>query len=81
MEESEEKLKSLLIKVKEESETAGLKYSIQKTDYGIQSHHLMANRCGNNGNNDRLNFLGSKITADVDCSHEIERCLFLGEKL
>ena len=40
----------------------------------------MANRCGNNGNNDRLYFLGSKITADGDCSHEIERCLFLGRK-
>ena len=40
----------------------------------------MAHRCGNNGNNDRLYFLGSKITADGDCSHEIERCLFLGRK-
>ena len=40
----------------------------------------MANRWGNNGNNDRLNFLGSKITADGDCSHEIKRCLLLGRK-
>ena len=40
----------------------------------------MANRCGNNGNNDRLYFLGSKITADGDCSHEIKRHLLLGRK-
>ena len=40
----------------------------------------MANRWGNNGNNDRLQFLGSKITADGDCSHEIKRCLLLGRK-
>ena len=38
----------------------------------------MANRWGNNGNSDRLYFLGSKITADGDCSHEIKRCLLLG---
>ena len=53
MAESEEKLKSLLMKVKEESEKAGLKLSIQKSeDHGIQSHHFMANRWGNNGNSD-----------------------------
>ena len=40
----------------------------------------MANRCGNNGNSDRLFFLGSKITADGDCSHEIERLLLFGRK-
>ena len=40
----------------------------------------MANRWGNNGNSDRLYFLGSKITADGDCSHEIKRRLFLGKK-
>ena len=40
----------------------------------------MANRWGNNGNSDRLIFLGSKITADGDCSHEIKRCLLLGRK-
>ena len=40
----------------------------------------MANRCGHNGNSERLNFLGSKITADGDCSHEIKRCLLLGRK-
>ena len=53
MEESEENLKSLLMKVKEESEKAGLKLSIQKSeDHGIQSHHFMANRWGSNGNSD-----------------------------
>ena len=57
MAKSKEELNSLLIKVKEESEKAGLKLSIQKTDHGIQSHHFMANRWGNNGNNDRLYFL------------------------
>ena len=46
--ESEE-LKSLLTKVKEESEQVGLKLNIQKTDHGIQSHHFMANRWGNSG--------------------------------
>ena len=40
----------------------------------------MANRWGNNGNSDRLYFLGSKITADADCSHEIKRSLLLGRK-
>ena len=40
----------------------------------------MANRWGNNGNSSRLNFGGSKITADGDCSHEIKRCLLLGRK-
>ena len=68
MAESEEELKSLLMKVKEESEKVGLRLNIQKTDYGIQSHHFMANRWGNNGNNERLYFGGSKISADGDCS-------------
>ena len=57
MAESEEELKSLLMKVKEESETVGLKLNIQKTDHGIQSHHFMGNRWGNSGNSDRL-YLG-----------------------
>ena len=69
MEESKEELKSLLIKVKEESEKAGLKFKIQKMNIGIQSHQFMANRWGNNGHSGRLNFLGSKITADGDSSH------------
>ena len=60
MAESEEKLKSLLKKVKEKSEKAGLKLNIQKNqDYGIQSYHLMANRWGNNGNSERLYFGGA----------------------
>ena len=49
-------------------------------DHGIWSHHLMANRWGNNGNGDRFIFLGPRITADGDCSHEIKRCLLLGRK-
>ena len=50
-------------------------------DHGIQSHHTMADRWGRNGNSDRLYiFLGSKITVDSDCSHEINRCLLLGVK-
>ena len=58
MVESEEKLKSLFMKVKEGSEKPGLKLSIQKEGQGIQSHHFMASRWGNNGNSDRLYFLG-----------------------
>ena len=82
MAESEEEIKSLLMKVKEESEKVGLKHNIQKTKIGIWSHHFMANRWGNNGNSDTFYFGGgrSKITADVDCSHEIKRCLLLGRK-
>ena len=70
MAQSEEELKSLL-KVKEESEKAGLKFNIQKMKI-IWPHHLMANRWGNSGNSGRLYFLGSKITVDGDCSHEIK---------
>ena len=82
MAESKEEQKSLLMKVKEESEIVGLKLNIQKTkDHGIQSHHFMANRWGKSGNSDRLYFGGSKITADGDCSHEIKRHLFLGRKV
>ena len=80
MAESEE-LKSLLMKVKEESEKIGLKLNIQKTDHSIWSHHFMANRWGNSGNSERLYFWwGSKITADGDCSHESKRCLLLRRK-
>ena len=80
MAESEEELKSLLMKVKEKSEKVGLKLNIQKTKIMAWSHHFMANRWGDNGNSERLLFLGSKITADGDCSHEIKRCLLLGRK-
>ena len=59
MAENKEEIKGLLISVKEESEKAGLKLNIQKMkSWSIQSHHFMANRWGNNGNNDRLYFLG-----------------------
>ena len=81
MAESEEELKSFLMKVKEESEKVGLKLNIQKNEnHGIQSHHFMANKWGNNENSDRLYFLGSRITADGDCSHEIKRHWLLGRK-
>ena len=55
--EIKEELKSLLMKVKEESEKAGLKFT-KNEDHGIWSHHFIANRWGNNGNSDRLYFLG-----------------------
>ena len=58
MTEGKEQLKSLLMKVKEENEKVGLKLNIQKTDHGIQSHHFVANRWGNNGNSVRLYFSG-----------------------
>ena len=61
MAESEEELKSFLMKVKEETENVGLKLSIQKTDHGIWSHHFMANGWGNNGNSERLSLLGLQI--------------------
>ena len=50
----------------------------ENEDHGIWSHHFMANRWRNSV---RLYFLGSKITADGDCSHEIKRCLLLGRKV
>ena len=58
MAESEEELKSLLMKVKEESERVGLAQHSENEDHGIRSHHFMANRWGNNGNSDRFYFLG-----------------------
>ena len=57
MAESEEKLKSLLMKVKEETEKTGLNFNVQKTN-GIQSHHFMATRWGKNENSGRFYFLG-----------------------
>ena len=56
--ESKEELKSLLMKVKEESEKIGLKQHSENLDHGIWSHHFMANIWGNNGNSDRLYFFG-----------------------
>ena len=59
MAQSEEELKSVLMKVKEESEKVGFKTQLPKNeDHGIWSHHLNANRWGNNGNSDRLYFFG-----------------------
>ena len=58
MAESEEELKSLLMKVKVESETWLKAQHSENQDHGIRSHHFMANRWGNNGNSDRLYFLG-----------------------
>ena len=82
MAESEEELKSLLMKVKEESEKVGLKLDIQKnkimasgpiTSWQIDGEtvEIVAD----------FIFLGSKITADGDCSHEIKRCSFIGKKI
>ena len=81
MAESEEEPKSLLMKMKEESEKVGLKLNIQKTK-------IMASSLITSWQIDRETmemvtdfiFLGSKITADGDCSHEIKRCLLLGRK-
>ena len=80
MAESEVELKSFLMKVKEESEKTALKLNIQKTKIMAYSTTFMANRWGNNGNSDKLYFLGLQITADCDCSHEIKRRLLLGRK-
>ena len=70
MAEREEELKSLLMKVKEESEKADLKLNIQKTDHGIQSHHFMAIDEETMETVTDFIFSGSKITADGECSHE-----------
>ena len=79
MGESEEKLKSLLVKVKEESEKAGLKLSIQKTKIMASSPITSWQKYGETMETvtDCI-FLGSKITADGDCCHEIKRHLLLG---
>ena len=81
MTESEEELKSLLIKVKEESEKAGLKLNIQKTKIMASSPIISRQTEGEKVEAvvDFI-FLGSKITVDGDCSHEIKRCLLLGRK-
>ena len=56
-------------------------HSEKKRDHGIQSHHFMTNIWRNSGNCGKFSFLGSNITADGDCSHEIKRCLLLGRKV
>ena len=78
MAESEEKLKSLLMKVKEESEKVGLKLNIQKTK--IMASGSITSRQIDGETMETVRdfiFQGSKITADGDCSHEIKRCLLL----
>ena len=72
MAESEEELKSLLMKVKEESEKAGLKLNIPITSWQIDGETMEMRR--------DFIFLGSKVTEDGDSSHEFKRCLLLGRK-
>ena len=79
MAESEEELKSLLMKVKEESEKVGLKLNIQKTKIMV-SGPITSWEINVETVSDFI-FWGSKITADGDCSHEIKRCLLLGRKV
>ena len=82
MAESEEELKSLLMKVKEETEKVGLKLNIQKTKImacgPITSWQIDGETVGTVAD---YTFLGSKITVDGDCSHEIKRRLLLGRKI
>ena len=80
--ESEEELKSLLMKVKEESEKVGLKLNIQKNKI-IASGLITSWQIDGETVETVADFifLGSKITADGDCSHEIKRCLLLGKKI
>ena len=81
MEESEEQLKSLLMKVKEESEKVGLKLSIQKMKITATSPIISWQIDGETMETVKdFFFLGSKITADGDCSPEIQRCLLIGRK-
>ena len=81
MAESQEELKNLLMRVKEESEKVGLKLNIQKTK--IMASSPITSWQIDGGTMETVTdfiFLGSKITEDGDSSHEIKRCLFLGKK-
>ena len=82
MAESEEELNSLLMKMKEESEKAGLKLNIQKAKIMASGSITSWQIDGETVETvtDFL-FMGSKITVDADCSHEIKRCLLLGRKV
>ena len=82
MEESEEELKSLLMKVKEESENVGLKLNIQKTNI-MASSPIISWQIDGETVETLADFIwgGSKITAYDDCSHEIKRCLLIGRKV
>ena len=79
MAEREDELKSLLMKVKEESERVGLKLNIQKTKI-MASGPITSWQIDGETVTDFI-FLGSKISADGDCSHEFKRCLLLGRKV
>ena len=82
MAETEEELKSLLLKVKEESENVGLKFNIQKTKIVASGSITAWQIDGKTGKTvSDFSFLGSKITADGDCSHEIKDPCSLEEKL
>ena len=84
MAEREEELKSLMMRVKEESEKADLKLNIQKTKIIVSNPIItwqMDEETGKTVSWAEFIFLGSKITADVDCSHEIKRSLLLGRKV
>ena len=82
MAESEEEIKGLLVKVKEESEKVGLKLNIQKTKIMASSPITSWQIDGETMETvTDFIFLGSKITVDGDCSHEIKRCLLLGKKV
>ena len=81
MAESEEELKSLLMKVKEESEKAGLKLNIEKTKIKASGPSTSWQIDGETMETvTDFIFLGSKITVDGDCGHRIKRCLLLGRK-
>ena len=80
MAESKEELKSLLMKVKEENEKAGLKLSIQKTKIMLSSHITSWQIDGETMETEQTILGASKITADGDCSHKIQRRLLLGKK-
>ena len=83
MAESEEELKSLLMKVKEESEKVGLKLNIQKTKIMVSCpiNSWQIDQKTVETVSHAFIFLGSKIIADSDCSHEIKRCFLLGRKV
>ena len=80
MAESKEELKSLLRKVKEESEKASLKLNIQKTKFMASGPITLWQIERESGSSDRFSFLSSKIILDGDFCHEMKRCLLLGRK-
>ena len=82
MAESEEELKSLLMKIKEENEKTGLKPNIQKNeDHGTRSYHFMANRWGNNGNSERLFSWAPKSLQMVTAAMKLKDAYSLEETL